>query len=98
MDGITITNTFPILSFEILLPETERKTFDFSVSEIYKEKDIAKELTDFYQLKKQEWIGLVGIERWSALDEEKRDFLIKTAGAIDLGKGINIKKAYRYYE
>jgi hypothetical protein len=96
MNGITTTNTFPTLSFDILLPETERKTFDFS--EIYKEKDIAKELTDFYQLKKQEWIRLVGIEKWSALDEKKRDFLIRTAGAIDLGKGINIKEAYRYYE
>lgn len=97
MNGATVTNTFPTLSFETLL--SERKTFDFSVFEIYKEKkDVAKELADFYQLKEQEWIKLVGKERWYALREEKRDFLIRTAGAIDLGKGINIKDAYRYYE
>ena len=91
MNGIAITNA-PLL--EIILPE--RKIFDFS--EIYKEKSIAQELTDFYQLKEQEWIKLVGKERWDALDIEKRNFLIKTAGAINLGKGINIKEAYKYYE
>lgn len=81
---------------EMLDKAAERKNFDFS--EIYKEKDIAKELTDFYQLKEQEWIKLVGIKKWHALDEKKRDFLIRTAGIIDLGRGINIKEAYGYYE
>jgi hypothetical protein len=94
MNGVAITNTFSTLPFEILLPE--RKTFDFS--EIYKEEDVAQELTEFYQLKEQEWIQLVGKERWYALTEEKRDFLIKRAGAIDLGEGINIKEGYKYYE
>ncbi len=96
MNGIAITNTFSTLPSEIPLPE--RKTFDFS--EVYKEKDIAQELTDFYrlQLKEQEWIKLVGEERWYALTDEKRDFLIRTAGAIDLGEGVNIKEAYKYYE
>ena len=94
MNGITITNKFSTLSFEILLPE--RIALDFS--EIYKEENLAEELSDFYQLKEQEWIKLVGKERWYVLGEEKRDFLIRTAGAIDLGKGINIKEAYRYYE
>jgi len=94
MNGVATTNTFSTLPFEILLPE--RKTFDFS--EIYKEEDVAQELTEFYQLKEQEWIQLVGKERWYALTEEKREFLIKTAGAIDLGEGINIKEGYKYYE
>jgi len=94
MNGVATTNTFSTLPFEILLPE--RKTFDFS--EIYKEEDVAQELTEFYQLKEQEWIQLVGKERWYALTEEKREFLIKTAGAIDLGEGVNIKEGYKYYE
>jgi len=96
MNGVATTNTFSTLPFEILL--SERKTFDFS--KIYKEKDVVQELTKFYfyQLKEQEWIQLVGKERWYALTEEKREFLIKTAGAIDLGEGINIKEGYKYYE
>ena len=94
MNGIAIANIFSTLPFEMVLPE--RKTFDFS--EIYKEDNIAQELTEFYQLKEQEWIKLVGEQRWYALDEGKRDFLIKTAGVIDLGEGINIREAYKYYE
>mgnify|MGYP001399019934 CR=1 FL=1 len=73
MNGVITTNTFPTLSFETLLPEI--KTFDFSVFEIYKEKkDVAKKLADFYQLKEQEWIKLVGKERWYALEREKEIF------------------------
>lgn len=95
MNAIAPTNTFPTLSFDnILLPE--REAFDFS--EIYKEEDVVQELTEFYQLKEQEWIKLTGEKRWFALSEEKRDFLIRSAGAIDLGEGINIKEGYKYYE
>lgn len=94
MNGIAITNTLSTFSFEF--PLSERKTFDFS--EIYKERNIVQQLTDIYQLKEREWIKLVGKQRWYALVEEKRDFLIRTAGAIDLGKRINIKEGYRYYE
>lgn len=92
MRGFAITDTFPIAFPGIL---EKPKEFDFS--EVYK-KDVAEKLSEVYQLKELEWIKLVGKERWNTLDKEKRNFLIKTAGAIDLGKGINIKEAYEYYE
>jgi len=56
------------------------------------------ETIDVYQKKEQEWIKLVGKERWYALDLEKRNFLINTAGIIDLGEKVDIKEMYKYYE
>ncbi len=93
MNGVITTNTFPITFPDALWRE---KVLDFS--EIYKKENVAEQLSEIYQTKEQEWIKLVGKERWYALDKEKRDFLIKTAGAIDLGEGINIKEVYKYYE
>jgi hypothetical protein len=90
MNSIAITNT---LTSEIIL--SGRMNFDFSW---YPEKNIAQELSEFFQIKEQEWVKLVGKERWYALNEEKRVFLVKTAGAIDLGERINIREAYKYYE
>ena len=43
--------------------------------------------------KENEWVELVGIEFY-ALSEEKRSFLLKTAGIFDFGEKIDIKKVY----
>lgn len=48
--------------------------------------------------KEQEWIKLVREERCFALDSEKRDFLIKIAGIIEISNSFNVKYAYDYYE
>lgn len=88
-------NIYSIDTFSKLILH-ERKIPDFS--EVYSKKDIAQELTDVYQKKEQEWIKLVGKERWYALDLEKRNFLINTAGIIDLGEKVDIKEMYKYYE
>ena len=45
------------------------------------------------QQKENEWLELVGIDFYS-LSEEKRNFLIKTAGIFDFGQEIDIKKVY----
>ncbi|MFH1602263.1 MAG: hypothetical protein ABIB61_04905 [Candidatus Shapirobacteria bacterium] len=45
------------------------------------------------QQKENEWLNLLGIDFYS-LSEEKRNFLIKTAGIFDFGQEINIKKVY----
>ena len=46
------------------------------------------------QQKEEEWVRLVGIEFYS-LPQEKRNFLLKTAGIFDFGEGIDIKKVYK---
>lgn len=45
------------------------------------------------QQKENEWLELVGIDFYS-LSEEKRNFLLKTAGIFDFGQEIDIKKVY----
>ena len=45
------------------------------------------------QQKENEWLELVGIDFYS-LPEEKRNFLLKTAGIFDFGQEIDIKKVY----
>lgn len=45
------------------------------------------------QEKENEWLKLVGVDFFS-LPEEKREFLLKTAGIFDFGQEIDIKKVY----
>ncbi|MDP2692065.1 MAG: hypothetical protein Q8O88_00315 [bacterium] len=45
------------------------------------------------QQKENEWLELVGVDFYS-LPEEKRSFLLKTAGIFDFGQEIDIKKVY----
>lgn len=45
------------------------------------------------QQKENEWLELVGVEFYS-LPEEKRQFLLKTAGIVKFGQKINIEKVY----
>lgn len=45
------------------------------------------------QQKENEWFELVGVDFYS-LPEEKRNFLLKTAGIFDFGQEIDIKKVY----
>lgn len=45
------------------------------------------------QQKENEWIELVGVDFYS-LSEEKRKFLLKTAGVIKFERKIDIKKVY----
>lgn len=45
------------------------------------------------QQKENKWLELVGIDFYS-LSEEKRNFLLKTAGIFDFGQEIDIKKVY----
>lgn len=45
------------------------------------------------QQKENEWLELVGVDFYS-MSEEKRQFLLKTAGVIKFGQKINIEKAY----
>ena len=45
------------------------------------------------QQKENEWLRLVGIDFYS-LSDEKRQFLLKTAGVIKFKKKIDIKKLY----
>lgn len=45
------------------------------------------------QQKENEWFELVGVDFYS-LPEEKRSFLLKTAGIFDFGQEIDIKKVY----
>lgn len=49
-----------------------------------------------YKKKREEWIRLVGKERFNSLDDKLQDFLIYSAGMIDLGFPIDIKQAYSY--
>jgi len=49
-----------------------------------------------YRSKEREWEDLVGEKNFKSLDIELRNFLINTAGMIDLGFPIDIKKAYKY--
>ncbi len=48
-----------------------------------------------YKIKEQEWIKLVGND-FLSLDGKSKEFLIKTAGVIDFGFKIDIKKTYHY--
>lgn len=66
--------------------ETEKKTYGLSP---YIERLPSLE----NQQKENEWLKLVGVDFYS-LPEEKRQFLLKTAGAIKFGQKINIEKAY----
>ena len=45
------------------------------------------------QRKENEWLSLVGID-FDSLSEEKRNFLLRTAGIFDFGQEIDIKKVY----
>lgn len=45
------------------------------------------------QQKENEWLKLVGIDFYS-LSDEKRQFLLKTAGVIKFEEKVNIKKLY----
>ena len=45
------------------------------------------------QQKENEWLELVGVNFYS-ISEEKRQFLLKTAGVIKFEQKINIKKVY----
>ena len=45
------------------------------------------------QQKENEWLRLVGIDFY-LLPEDKRNFLLKTAGIFDFGREIDIKKVY----
>lgn len=45
------------------------------------------------QQKENEWLELVGVDFYS-LSEEKREFLLKTAGVIKFERKIDIKKVY----
>lgn len=45
------------------------------------------------QQKENEWLELVGADFYS-LSEEKRNFLLKTAGIFDFRQEIDIKKVY----
>ena len=45
------------------------------------------------QQKENEWLSLVGIDFYS-LSDEKRNFLLKTAGIFDFEQEIDIKKVY----
>jgi len=49
-----------------------------------------------YKSKEKEWEDLVGEKNFKSLGIELRNFLINTAGMIDLGFPIDIKKAYKY--
>lgn len=66
--------------------ETEKKTYGLSP---YIEGLSSLE----NQQKENEWLELVGADFYS-LPEEKRQFLLKTAGVIKFGQKINIEKAY----
>lgn len=45
------------------------------------------------QQKENEWLELVGVDFYS-MSEEKRQFLLKTAGVIRFEQKINIKRVY----
>lgn len=45
------------------------------------------------QQKENEWLELVGMDFYS-LSDEKRNFLLKTAGIFNFGEEIDIKKVY----
>lgn len=46
-----------------------------------------------HQQKENEWIELVGMDFYS-LSEEKRNFLLRTAGIFNFEEDINIKRVY----
>ncbi len=46
------------------------------------------------KIKEKEWLKLVGRSNFYTLPQIKRDFLIKTAGIFNLGKGFNIRDIY----
>ena len=48
--------------------------------------------------KEQEWIQLVGKEKWDALSKKERNFLMDTAGKIDLGPNTNLERMSKYIE
>lgn len=45
--------------------------------------------------KRKEWWNLVGKQEFETLDKRLQDFLINTAGMIDLGFPIDIKNIYK---
>lgn len=51
-----------------------------------------------YREKEAEWISVMGQERWSKLSKRGRDFLIKTAGAIELGPPEEVARSLKAIE
>mgnify|MGYP000052907458 CR=1 FL=1 len=88
------TETFNFSNL-FLLPYPDNLRVDFSY--VVPKRDLEEAIEEEYYKKEKEWIDLIGKERWYALELEKRNFLIQTAGIIDLGK-VDIKKAFEYYE
>ena len=54
---------------------------------------LSKIQLDSYSSKEQEWIQLVGNE-FANLPQDKKEFLLKTAGVFKFDQPINIKKVY----
>lgn len=51
---------------------------------------------DFDYFKKEnEWVELLGEQKFRSLDNESKEFLIKTAGAVNIGTSRDIKKALK---
>ncbi len=64
----------------------------------YLYENYAEKISNIYFKKELEWIKLVGKERWFSLDQEKREFLIKTSGIFEIEKDFDIRIAFEYYE
>jgi len=72
------------------------KSLNFSI--YFNRDSSAEKISNFYLEKEKDWIKLVGKERWFSLSEEKREFLIMTAGAFDIGDNLDIESTFDYYE
>lgn len=48
-----------------------------------------------YELRELDWIRIIGREEFFSLDKRSRDFLVQTAGALDLGGNLDIDKVFR---
>ncbi len=48
-----------------------------------------------YELREMDWIRIIGREEFFSLDRRSRDFLVQTAGALDLGGNLDIDKVFQ---
>jgi len=57
--------------------------------------DTQKSARILYELREMDWIRVIGREEFLSLDKRSRDFLVQTAGALDLGGNLDIDKVFR---
>ena len=71
-----------------------RSTYEDKSNTVREAEEITATLTSIRMAREQDWFDLVGKDSFLSLDKQSREFLINTAGILDLGGPIDIKKVY----